>query len=208
MATIGYARVSTRDQNPDGQTDALDAAGCDKIFVEHASGTLAKRPALTDALGYLREGDSLVVTKLDRLGRSVRNLKQVADELQQRGVGLKALSQGIDTTTPGGRLFFHMLAAIAEFEHDPDAVEGHERHGQIGGDERQGRALASKRVIGPAPDWPARSRDQVSSTPQASGVTRPSPVITTRLMTALLPKSRPSGLLSDPTRAGKHVQDV
>ncbi|MFZ1299678.1 MAG: recombinase family protein, partial [Leptotrichiaceae bacterium] len=63
-------------------------------------------------------GDSLVVTKLDRLGRSVRNLKQVADELQQRGVGLKALSQGIDTTTPGGRLFFHMLAAIAEFEHD------------------------------------------------------------------------------------------
>ena len=84
MATIGYARVSTRDQNPDGQTDALEAAGCDKIFVEHASGTLAKRPALTDALGYLREGDSLVVTKLDRLGRSVRNLKQVADELQQR----------------------------------------------------------------------------------------------------------------------------
>ena len=118
MATIGYARVSTRDQNPDGQTDALEAAGCDKIFVEHASGTLAKRPALTEALGYLRESDSLVVTKLDRLGRSVRNLKQVADELQQRGVGLKALSQGIDTTTPGGRLFFHMLAAIAEFEHD------------------------------------------------------------------------------------------
>lgn len=72
MATIGYARVSTREQNPDGQTDALEAAGCDKIFVEHASGALAKRPALTDALGYLREGDSLVVTKLDRLGRSVR----------------------------------------------------------------------------------------------------------------------------------------
>jgi DNA invertase Pin-like site-specific DNA recombinase len=118
MATIGYARVSTREQNPDGQTDVLEAAGCDKIFVEHASGTLAKRPALTDALGYLREGDSLVVTKLDRLGRSVRNLKQIADELQQRGVGLRALSQGIDTTTPGGRLFFHMLAAIAEFEHD------------------------------------------------------------------------------------------
>jgi DNA invertase Pin-like site-specific DNA recombinase len=118
MATIGYARVSTRDQNPEGQTDVLEAAGCDKIFVEHASGTLAKRPALTDALSYLRDGDTLVVTKLDRLGRSVRNLKHVADELQQRGIGLKALSQGIDTTTPGGRLFFHMLAAIAEFEHD------------------------------------------------------------------------------------------
>jgi DNA invertase Pin-like site-specific DNA recombinase len=94
------------------------AAGCEKVFVEHASGVLAKRPALKDALDYLRDGDSFVVTKLDRLGRSVRNLKEVADGLQQRSVGLKALSQGIDTTTPGGRLFFHMLAAIAEFEHD------------------------------------------------------------------------------------------
>jgi DNA invertase Pin-like site-specific DNA recombinase len=118
MVSVGYARVSTRDQNPDAQTDALRAAGCEKIFVEHASGVLAKRPALDDALDYLRDGDTLVVTKLDRLGRSVRNLKEVAEGLQLRGVGLKALSQGIDTTTPGGRLFFHMLAAIAEFEHD------------------------------------------------------------------------------------------
>ncbi|WP_178946204.1 recombinase family protein [Kocuria sp. TGY1127_2] len=83
-----------------------------------ASGTLAKRPALSRALEYLREGDTLVVTKLDRLGRSVGNLKDVADQLQNQGVGLVALSQGIDTTTAGGRLFFHMLAAIAEFEHD------------------------------------------------------------------------------------------
>ena len=118
MASIGYARVSTREQNPDGQTDLLAAAGCEKVFVEHASGVLAKRPALDDALDYLRSGDTLVVTKLDRLGRSVRNLKEVVESLQQRGIGLKALSQGIDTTTPGGRLFFHMLAAIAEFEHD------------------------------------------------------------------------------------------
>ncbi len=112
MASIGYARVSTREQNPDGQTDLLAAAGCEKVFVEHASGVLAKRPALDDALDYLRSGDTLVVTKLDRLGRSVRNLKEVVESLQQRGIGLKALSQGIDTTTPGGRLFFHMLAAI------------------------------------------------------------------------------------------------
>ena len=118
MAAVGYARVSTRDQNLDGQTDALEAAGCEKVFIEHASGVLAKRPALEDALDYLRTGDTLVVTKLDRLGRSVRNLKEVVDGLEKRGVGLKALSQGIDTTTPGGRLFFHMLAAIAEFEHD------------------------------------------------------------------------------------------
>lgn len=118
MALVGYARVSTRDQHPEAQTDALTAVGCVELFVDHASGTLAQRPALGDALRYLREGDTLVVTKLDRLGRSVRNLKQVADDLQGRGVGLRALDQGIDTTTPGGRLFFHMLAAIAEFEHD------------------------------------------------------------------------------------------
>lgn len=118
MVMIGYARVSTRDQNPEGQTDAPNAAGCQKLFVDHASGTLTKRPALSRALEYLRERDTLVVTKLDRLGRSVGNLKDVADQLQDQGVGLVALSQGIDTTTAGGRLFFHMLAAIAGFEHD------------------------------------------------------------------------------------------
>ncbi|WP_447587512.1 recombinase family protein [Microbacterium lacticum] len=126
MATIGYARVSTRDQNPDGQTDPLGAAGCDKIFVEHASGTLAKRPALTEALRYLREGDSLVVTKLDRLGRSVRNLKQVADELQQRGVGLKALSQGIDTTT---RHLRHTLQPCAHHRTRGPSVHDSRRDG-------------------------------------------------------------------------------
>jgi len=115
---IGYARVSTRDQHPEAQTGALSAAGCEKVFTDHASGALAKRPALVKALDYLREGDTLVITKLDRLGRSVRNLKTLLDELQARQVGLRALSQGIDTTTPGGQLFFHMLAAIAEFEHD------------------------------------------------------------------------------------------
>ena len=107
--------MSTRDQHPQAQTDALTAAGCEKVFVDHASGTLARRTALDEVLAYLRDGDTLAITKLDRLGRPVRNLKQVADDLQARGVGLRALSQGIDTTTSGGRLFFHMLAAIAEF---------------------------------------------------------------------------------------------
>ena len=140
MALVGYARVSTRDQHPQAQTDALTAAGCTKVFVDHASGTLAKRPELDKALDYLREGeDTLVVTKLDRLGRSVRNLKRLADQLQEREVGLRALSQGIDTTTAGGRLFFHMLAAIAEFEHDlivertQDGLAGARARGRKGG---------------------------------------------------------------------------
>jgi len=118
VALVGYARVSTAEQHLDGQTDVLAAAGCEKVFVEHASGVLARRPALEKTLEYVRSGDTLVVVKLDRLGRSVKNLKEVADRLQGAGVGLRALSQGIDTTTAGGRLFFHMLAAIAEFEHD------------------------------------------------------------------------------------------
>jgi DNA invertase Pin-like site-specific DNA recombinase len=118
MATVGYARISTRGQLADSQLDILQAAGCDRVFTDTASGTLASRPQLDAALQYLREGDVLVVTKLDRLGRSVKNLSQLAIELQSRGIGLKALTQEIDTTSVGGRLFFHMLAAIAEFEHD------------------------------------------------------------------------------------------
>jgi len=98
------ARVSTRDQHPEAQTDA--AAGCEKTVTCQASGTLARRPALDEALSNPRAGDTLVVTKLDRLGRSVRNIKQVADDLQARQVGLRAVSQSIDTTTPGGRLVF------------------------------------------------------------------------------------------------------
>jgi len=117
MVNVRYARVSTTDQREDSQTDALDAAGCERIFIDHASGTLFTRPALTDVLDYLRAGDTLVITKLDRLGRSVKNLTELSEELDRRGVGLRVLTQGIDTTTPGGKLFFHMLAAIAEFEH-------------------------------------------------------------------------------------------
>ncbi|MDT0264247.1 recombinase family protein [Jatrophihabitans lederbergiae] len=126
MALVGYARVSTTDQHPDAQTDALTAAGCVEIFTDRASGTLARRPALDEALKYLRTGDTLIITKLDRLGRSVKNLKDLADQLQDAGVALRVLSQGIDTSTPGGRLFFHLLAAMAEFEHDLIVERTHE----------------------------------------------------------------------------------
>jgi DNA invertase Pin-like site-specific DNA recombinase len=115
---IGYGRVSTRDQNPDAQHDALAAAGCEQIFVDKASGKLARRPELDKALLVAhRRSDQLVVTKLDRLGRSLEHLIDLSRQLQQRGVALVVLDQGIDTSTAVGRMFFQILGAIAEFEH-------------------------------------------------------------------------------------------
>jgi DNA invertase Pin-like site-specific DNA recombinase len=115
---IGYGRVSTRDQNPEAQRDALEAAGCDAIFVDIASGKLARRPELDKALlSANRAGDQLVVTKLDRLGRSLEHLIELAKTLEAREVDLIVLDQGIDTSTAVGRLFFQIIGAIAEFEH-------------------------------------------------------------------------------------------
>ena len=113
---IGYGRVSTREQNPDAQHDALTGAGCGKVFVDKASGKLARRPELDKALLVAREGDQLVVTKLDRLGRSLEHLITLSRGLQERGVDLVVLDQGIDTSTAVGRMFFQILGAIAEFE--------------------------------------------------------------------------------------------
>ena len=111
---IGYGRVSTRDQNPDAQQDALTAAGCEQIFTDKASGKLARRPELDKALLVAwRRGDQLVITKLDRLGRSLEHLIALSKDLQARGVDLVVL----DTSTAVGRMFFHILGAIAEFEH-------------------------------------------------------------------------------------------
>jgi DNA invertase Pin-like site-specific DNA recombinase len=114
---IGYGRVSTRDHNPDAQRDALVAAGCDQVFADKASGNLARRPELDRALLVARAGDQLVVTKLDRLGRSLEHLLDLSKDLQARGVDLVVLDQGIDTSTAVGRMFFQILGAIAEFEH-------------------------------------------------------------------------------------------
>jgi DNA invertase Pin-like site-specific DNA recombinase len=115
---IGYGRVSTRDQHPEAQHDALSAAGCEQIFIETASGKLARRPQLEKALlSANRAGDQLVVTKLDRLGRSLEHLIELSRQLQERKVDLVVLDQGIDTSTAIGRLFFQIIGAIAEFEH-------------------------------------------------------------------------------------------
>src|SRR5918995_2311457 len=115
---LGYARVSTTDQQPQLQVDALERAGCYRVFTETASGARADRPILEQLLDQLRPGDTLVVWKLDRLGRSLRHLVETISELADRGIGFRSLQEAIDTTTPGGKLVFHVFAALAEFERD------------------------------------------------------------------------------------------
>lgn len=113
---VGYARISTIEQNLSLQQDALKAAGCDKIFHDTASGSRTERPGLTTALDFAREGDVLVVWRLDRLGRSLVDLLATVGHLDGRGVGFKSLTESIDTTTSGGRLVFQIFGAMAEFE--------------------------------------------------------------------------------------------
>jgi DNA invertase Pin-like site-specific DNA recombinase len=115
---LGYARVSTTDQQPQLQVDALERAGCYRVFTETASGARADRPTLAQVLDQLRPGDTLVVWKLDRLGRSLRHLVDTVTGLADRGIGFRSLQEAIDTTTPGGKLVFHVFAALAEFERD------------------------------------------------------------------------------------------
>ena len=115
---IGYARVSTQDQNLDLQSEALTKAGCEKIFNDKISGSRAERPGLTKALEMLREGDTLVVWKLDRLGRSVKNLVDLVGELHQQGIQFKSLTDAIDTGTPSGRFFFFFFSSLAEMERE------------------------------------------------------------------------------------------
>src|SRR5436189_825171 len=115
---IGYARVSTQDQIVDLQKDALEKIGCNKIFTDIISGATTEREGLDEALAYVREGDSLVVWKLDRLGRSLKHLIETITKLNNRKIGFKSITENIDTTTSGGKLVFHIFGALAEFERD------------------------------------------------------------------------------------------
>jgi DNA invertase Pin-like site-specific DNA recombinase len=133
---VGYGRVSTRQQNLDRQIRALTKAGCTKIFTDKRSGKNTDRPELTACLAYLREGDTLVVPSLDRLARSLQDLITLTVELRRRGIGFKSLHEALDTTTPGGRLVFHVFAALAEFireliiENTRDGVAAAKARGQ------------------------------------------------------------------------------
>ncbi len=136
---IGYARVSTLDQNPQLQIEALKEAGCKKIFTEKISGASTKRFQLEDALHYMREGDTLVIWKLSRLARSLTQIINTVKNLEDRQIGLKVITQNIDTGTPEGRLFFHMNAAFDQFqreiivENTRAGLQSARRSGRIGG---------------------------------------------------------------------------
>ncbi|EMB15072.1 recombinase family protein [Rhodopirellula europaea] len=113
---IGYARVSTHDQNLDLQRDALEKAGCERVIVDVASGARQDRSGIEQLREQLRPGDVVVVWRLDRLGRSLKHLISLVEEFETLGVGFRSLTEAIDTTTPGGKLFFHIVGALAEFE--------------------------------------------------------------------------------------------
>jgi DNA invertase Pin-like site-specific DNA recombinase len=115
---IGYARVSTQDQTLNLQKDALEKIGCAKIFIDIISGSTTERSGLDEALMYVREGDTLVVWRLDRLGRSLKHLIETITNLNDRKIGFKSITENIDTTTSGGKLIFHIFGALAEFERD------------------------------------------------------------------------------------------
>lgn len=179
---IGYGRVSTRDQHPEAQRDVLTAAGCDQIFLDRVSGKLARRPELDKALlSANRAGDQLVVTKLDRLGRSLEHLIELSKRLQGAGVDLVVLDQGIDTSTAVGRMFFQILGAIAEFEHalmserTMDGLAAARARGRTGGQKpklgpRQVK-LAQQMYDDAGPD--GKRRYTVAEIAKEFGVTRP-----------------------------------
>ena len=144
---IGYARVSTEDQSLDLQLDALRQAGCERVFTDKASAAKTHRPGLSEAQSHLRAGDLLVVWKLDRLGRSVKGLVNLVGELDQQGVQFRSLTDGIDTTTPHGRFFFHMMASLAQMERELTAER---TKAGLDAARRRGRMVGRKRRMTPS----------------------------------------------------------
>jgi DNA invertase Pin-like site-specific DNA recombinase len=150
---IGYARVSTQDQHLELQQDALKKAGCKKIIVDRVSGTVAERPGLTQVKELLREGDTLVVWRFDRLGRSVKDLIAWVNWLEHEGIGLQSLQEAIDTTSTGGRLTFHIFAALAEFERQvmqertQAGLKAARARGRLGGRPKALTASKQKRAV-------------------------------------------------------------
>ncbi|CQR42196.1 site-specific DNA recombinase; e14 prophage [Thiomonas sp. CB3] len=139
---IGYARVSTQDQNLELQRQALDASGCAKVYEDAMSGLRADRPGLAQAMEQLREGDTLVVWKLDRLGRTVKGLVELVESLQAQGIQFRSLTDAIDTSSPSGRFFFHVMASLAQMERELIAertkagLQAARKAGRIGGRKR------------------------------------------------------------------------
>ncbi len=146
---IGYARVSTRDQNLESQEDALHKAGCERIYSDKISSRKAERPQLKAALALAQAGDTFVVWRLNRVARSLRELIEIVNDLQARNVGFRSLTENIDTTTSGGRLFFHIFGALAEFDRDiisentHAGLEAARARGRVGG---RSRALNDEQV--------------------------------------------------------------
>jgi DNA invertase Pin-like site-specific DNA recombinase len=154
---VGYARVSTVNQSVVAQTNVLGAAGCEKIYSETASGAHRDRPALKDAIEYLRKGDVLVVYKLDRVARSLPHLIEVMDRLKSSGIEFQSLTEDINTTTPGGKLLFHIMGAISEFERDlirertESGLRAAKLKGRVGGRPRRmtdDKVQAARRLLG------------------------------------------------------------
>src|SRR5947209_1703843 len=149
---IGYARVSTQDQTLDLQKDALEKIGCSKIFTDTASGAKAERKGLEEAIEYVRDGDTLVVWRLDRLGRSLKHLIETISKLDSRKIGFKSLTENIDTTTSGGKLIFHIFGALAEFERNlirertNAGLQAARARGRLGGRPKAKTLNTSKKV--------------------------------------------------------------
>src|SRR4051795_9282696 len=143
---IGYARVSTLDQTLALQQDALTAAGCEQLYTDTASGSVTDRPGLTQALSHLRTGDTLVVWRLDRLGRSLAHLIDTIRQLQERGIGFRSLQEQLDTTTSGGKLVFHIFGALAQFERN---LIRERTHAGLAAARARGRLFGRPKVLSP-----------------------------------------------------------